>query len=49
MKAEIECCRAENIVPGDEQDKFLQKFKVDIVMYQSQVEAEWKAEQGKKG
>ncbi len=47
MQDEIERCRAENIIPGDEQDKLLQKIEAEIVVYQSQIEAEWRAAQGK--
>ena len=47
MQDEIERCRAENIIPGDEQDKLLQKIEAEIVVYQSQIEAEWRSAQGK--
>jgi len=48
MKAEIDRCQAENIIPGDEQTALLRKLEAEIVVYQSQIEAEWRAEQEKK-
>ena len=48
MQDEIERCRAENIIPGPEQDKLLQKIEAEIVVFQSQIEDEWRAAQGKK-
>ena len=47
MQDEIEHCRAENIILGDEQDKLLQKIETEIVVYQSQIVDEWRAIQGK--
>lgn len=48
MKAEIDRCQAENIIPGDEQTALLRKLEAEIVVYQSQIEAEWRADQEKK-
>ena len=47
MQGEIERCRAENIIPGPEQDKLLKKIEAEIVVYQSLIEDEWRASQGK--
>ncbi len=48
MKEEIDRCQAENIIPGNEQEALLKKLEAEIVVYQSQIEAEWRAEQEKK-
>lgn len=48
LRTEIERCIAENIIPGEEQDTFLQKLEAEITIYQSQIEAEWRAKQEKK-
>ena len=45
LKAEINRCRAENIIPGEEQDKFLKNLEAEVKRFQSQIEEEWKAEQ----
>ena len=48
MKADIDRCQAENNIPGDEQTALLKKLEAEIVVYQSQIEAEWRADQEKK-
>ena len=48
LRTEIERCIAENIIPGEKQDTFLQKLEAEITIYQSQIEAEWRAKQEKK-
>lgn len=48
MRAEIERCNAENIIPGAEQEAFLKKLEAEIYMYQLQIEEEWRAQQKKK-
>ena len=49
MRAEIERCSAENIIPSVEQDVFLKKLEAEIYMYQLQIEEEWRKQQKQNG